>query len=182
MSVSGFTSETQARDTGALLRRLRDMVAEARPMPLSASVMVNRDEVVRLLDEAAEGLPEEVRQARWLLKEREEYLEKVRREGEEVLEAARQRAEDMVQRTELVRQAHHRADQTLEEAREAANRLRREAEDYCAERLARFEAALERTLAQVRAGQEKLRATPPPPGSEPDADDRGDVFFDQDRE
>ena len=43
-------------------------------MPLSASVMINRDEVLELLEDAIERLPDELRAARWLLKEREEFL------------------------------------------------------------------------------------------------------------
>ena len=72
-------------------------------MPLSTSVMVNRDEVLDLLDETIERLPDELRAARWLLKEREEYLAKVKREGEDILDQARTRAERMVQRTEVVK-------------------------------------------------------------------------------
>ena len=47
----------------AILRQLREVVANARPMPLSASSMVNKDELLGLLDEAAARLPEELRAA-----------------------------------------------------------------------------------------------------------------------
>ena len=70
----------------ALLRRACRPDRRARPMPLSASVMINKEEVLELLDEAIERLPEELRAARWLLKEREEFLAKVRAEGDEILE------------------------------------------------------------------------------------------------
>ncbi|MCS5664937.1 MAG: hypothetical protein NZ582_03830, partial [Acidimicrobiales bacterium] len=76
-----------------ILRQLREQVANARPMPLSASSMVNKDELLGLVDEAITRLPDELRSARWLLKEREEFLSKVRREGDEILELARSRAE-----------------------------------------------------------------------------------------
>ncbi len=90
---------TGAADVETLLRRVADLIGNARPMPLSASVMVNRDEVLELVDEALNRLPEELRAARWLLRERQEFLAKVRREGDEILEAARVRAERIVQRT-----------------------------------------------------------------------------------
>ena len=66
-----------------LLEHLRELVETARSMPLSNSAIVNRDEVLELLDETMERLPEELRQARWLLKEREEFLERARREADE---------------------------------------------------------------------------------------------------
>ena len=58
------------RDAELLVKRALDTVNSARPMPLSASVMINRDEVAELLEEAIARLPEELRAARWLLKER----------------------------------------------------------------------------------------------------------------
>jgi len=144
-------------DSEQLLRRMHEMVAAARPMPLSTSVMVNRDEVLDLLDEAIERLPEELRAARWLLKEREEYLAKVRREGEEILEQARTRAERMVQRTEVVKASETRARKIVESAKDEASRLKNECEDYCDHKLASFEIVLERTLKMVGAGRAKLQ-------------------------
>ena len=173
-------------DTETLLKRVHEIIAGARPMPLSASVMVNKDEVVGLLEETIERLPEELRQARWLLKERDEFLAKVQREGDDILEAARVRAERMVQRTEIVREAQHTAHRTVEDAREEARRLRLEAEDYCDQKLGSFEIVLDRTIKTVQAGREKLRVTPMP--APPAAEELGiseetpeEAFFDQDQ-
>ncbi len=121
----------------------------ARPMPLSTSVMVNRDEVLDLLDETIERLPDELRAARWLLKEREEYLAKVRREGEDILDQARTRAERMVQRTEVVKASEARARKIVETAADEASRLKNEVEDFCDQKLASFEIVLERTMKMV---------------------------------
>lgn len=175
-------------DAEQMLRRLHELVASARPMPLSTSVMINRDEVLDLLDETIERLPDELRAARWLLKEREEYLAKVKREGDEILEQARTRAERMVQRTEVVKASEARARKIVDAAREEASRLKNECEDYCDHKLASFEIVLERTLKMVGAGREKLQGSlsgavtavsggPPPP----ETDESGaPVVFDQD--
>lgn len=146
-------------DAEQMLRRLHELVASARPMPLSTSVMINRDEVLDLLDETIERLPEELRAARWLLKEREDYLAKVRREGEEILDQARSRAERMVQRTEVVKASEARARKIVEAAQSEANRLKNECEDYCDHKLASFEIVLERTLKMVGAGRDKLQGS-----------------------
>ena len=115
---------TPGSDVEHMLRRLHDLVASARPMPLSTSVMVNRDEVLDLLDETIERLPDELRAARWLLKEREEYLAKVKREGEDILDQARTRAERMVQRTEVVKASEARARKIVDAANDEAARSR----------------------------------------------------------
>ena len=103
-------------DTEELLLRARDQLETARSVPMSASVMVNRDDLLVLVDDAIAGLPEELRQARWLLKEREEFLAKARREAEDIIDAGRAQAERMVERTEVVREARRRAQQVVDDA------------------------------------------------------------------
>src|SRR6202011_5584809 len=191
--MTDFEPRPDAPDTETLLRRVIEIVGNTRTLPLSSSVKLdNKDEVLELLEDACQRLPEELKQARWLMKERQEYLDKMQREGDDILEAARIRAERMVQRTEIVREAQHTARRTVEDAREEARRLRLEAEDYCDQKLAAFEIVLERTIKTVHAGREKLSATPGPNSTGPhsviagvdEADDTmagEDTFFDQDR-
>ena len=191
-----FESRGEIPDTEALLRRVLEIVSNTRTLPLSSSVKLdNKDEVLELLEDACQRLPEELKQARWLMKERQEYLEKMQREGDDILEAARIRAERMVQRTDIVREAAHTAKRLVDDAREEAARLRLEAEDYCDQKLAAFEIVLERTAKTVAAGREKLRVTPLPDGApgglglgsgevagtEPGMTDAEAAFFDQDR-
>ena len=180
-------------DTEALLRRVIEIVNNARTMPMSNTIRLTKDEIQELLEEALDRLPEELKRARWMLKEREEFLAKTHRDAEDILEAARVRAERMVQRTDIVREAAHKAQRLVEDAKEESSRLRLEAEDYCDRKLAAFEIVLERTLKTVAAGREKLRITPLPAdtpthlglgevaGTEPGISEAEAAFFDQDR-
>src|SRR3954454_13996677 len=123
MSYDPTAMTNEQPDAETLLRRVADIVNNAKSMPLSSSVLLsNKDDVLELLEDALERLPAELRQARWMLRERQEFLDKVQREGDEILDAARVRAERMVQRTEIVREAQHVAEKTVEDARETANR------------------------------------------------------------
>lgn len=174
-----------------ILDELIDIVETAKSVPLSASVMISRDEVLELLEAAREELPEELRRSRRLLKDREEVFASARREGSEIVEDARVQAERMVQRTEIVRQAEYRAVRIVEDAEAEARRLKHEAEDYVDQRLAGFEIVLDRTMKTVRAGRERLAAVPadPRPTGDGRFGDEGDggseepeAFFDQDIE
>ena len=177
-------------DTETLIRRVIEIVNNAKPMPLSTTVRVEKDEVRELLEDALARFPEELRRARWMLKERDEFLAKVQRDADEILEAARVRAERMVQRTDIVRSATQLARRTVEEARDHARRLRHEADDYCDQKLAAFEIVLHRTTKTVQAGREKLRVAAPESeaegghGADPGAPGAGggtdEAFFDQD--
>ena len=75
-------------DITARLNQLDELVREAKAMPLSSSVLVNRDEVLELLAEMQEALPDEIKQARWIVKDREELLAKAKADGERIVAAA----------------------------------------------------------------------------------------------
>ena len=146
----------------SILNQVLDLMATAKSMPLSSSVMVSREEVSSLVQSALECLPDELRQARWLLREREEFMAERNRDAEALMDDVRAQAEHMVQRTEIVRQANQVAQRIVTDARAEARRLRHEAEDYCDQKLASFEIVLERTMKTVQAGREKLQLTPAP--------------------
>ncbi len=172
-------------DAETWLRRAIDIVANAPTMPLSSSPRIDRDEVVELLDRALASMPDELRQARWMLKERQEFVNKTRREANEMLEAARVQAERMVQRTEVVRAAETRARQVVETAESDARRLKLETEDFLDQRLASFEILLDKLGKTVGAGRQKLsignaaEALSMEELEDPDDPTKG--FFDQDR-
>lgn len=159
MSDRPGQSPYEAPQVESVLRELRDLIEQARPMPLSTSVMINQAEVLDLLNEATERLPEELRSAKWLLKQREEFLARTRREADEIVEVARQRADQMVQQTEVVKAAESRARSVVDAADAESRRLKLEAEDFCDQRLASFEIVLERTMKVVSAGRAKLQGS-----------------------
>jgi cell division septum initiation protein DivIVA len=175
--------EHHINDSEQLVRRVIDIIATARTIPLSSSPMINRDEVIELLEEALNRLPEELRHARWMLKERDEFVAKTRREADDILDAARAQAERMVQRTDVVKAAEMRARQIVDAAEADSRRMRHETEDFCDQRLASFENVLQKVVRVVQVGRERLnpsladhRHVP-----EPAHDDAVDAFFDQDR-
>ena len=143
-------------DAETLLRRAVDIIATAPNMPLSSTPRIDREEIIELLDEALHRLPDELRQARWMLKERQEFVSKTRREADELLEAARVQAERMVQRTEVVRAAEQRARQILDAAETDSRRIRHETEDFLDQRLGSFEILLDKLAKTVATGRNRL--------------------------
>jgi cell division septum initiation protein DivIVA len=176
----------QARlgESEMILRQTIDIIVQAPSVPLSSSPRVNRDEIVEFLQDALERIPEEIRQARWMLKERQEFLDKTKREADEILGAARQQAERMVQRTEVVRAAEARARQVIDAADEETRRLKHETEDFLDQRLGSFEILLGRLQKTVHNGRERLSIGDkvPSPEAEEAVEDQDDPagFFDQD--
>jgi hypothetical protein len=161
-------------DLAVRLQQLEDLVRDAKSMPLSSSALVNREEVLELLAEMRESLPEEIKQARWVVKDREELLGKARFEAEGIVEAATQEQLRMARREEVVARAHQEAERISQAAEADSRKVRLEAEDYVDAKLAQFEIVLRklqdeaqgsarqlaRTLDQVELGREKLRGAP----------------------
>jgi F0F1-type ATP synthase membrane subunit b/b' len=192
--LDGQRAANEQGDAESLIRIALDTVQTAKAMPLSTSVLVSRDDLCDVLQRALNSFPNELRQARWLLKERQEFIAEKEREADALLEEVKVQAERMVQRTEIVRQANHVAQRILDDANEEARRLRHEAEDYADQKLASFEIVLDRTMKTVKAGREKLQVSPLPEiaigdqgdttwtgGAPSGPEDDVEGFFDQDR-
>ena len=174
--------DARTEDTEGALLRMRELLESSGTVPFSSSPRVNRDDLLTLIDDALEHLPEELKRARWLLKERTEFLAKAEREAEQIIEAARVQAERMVERDEVVRTARRHADALVEDAEARSRALQHEAEDYVDQRLAAFEVVLDRTMQTVKRGREQLQVhTGSPALSEAEpVDDDEPGFFDQD--
>ena len=146
------------RDIESSLRALIDLVAGAKQMPLSNSALVPREEVLALLEQALRDLPEEIREARWALRDREELMAAEMRKAEQLMDQVRAEAARMVDKTEIVRQSRLRADQILSEAQAQARTLVNQSEDFIDGKLGNFEIVLERLLKTARSGRERLSA------------------------
>ena len=143
-------------DVHAKLAEIRQAVEQARSMPMSASAVVNRAELLQLLDELRDGMSSAFGEADRVLSERDAVVEDGRKEAERILEDARNERERIVSDTEVFRVAKRRADDVLEQARTEADELRKETDDYVDGRLATLEISLERTMEEVKRGRERL--------------------------
>lgn len=155
--------EVTGVDVYDTLDQLVAVVENARAMPMSASCLVNRGEVLGLLDELRRALPVQLSQAEELLAEREQVLADTRREAAALLEQARAERDRLVSDTEVYQAARARAEAELAEARAEIERTRAEVDDYIDTRLATFEVALTKTMAAVRRGRQRLAGEDPTP-------------------
>ncbi|MFF5127962.1 ATP synthase F0 subunit B [Streptomyces syringium] len=131
-------------------------VSGARSMPMSASCVVNRAELLALLEEVRAALPGSLAQARELIGGREQLVADAREEAERIIESARAHRGSLISDTEVARQSQEEADRILAEARREADEIRAEADDYVDSKLANFEVVLTKTIGSVDRGREKL--------------------------
>ena len=155
---------------------LEDMIGEvevARTVPLSSSVMVSKDEfleklqgvkstLTHVLDQVIAGLPEELRAARWMVRERESYIGRTNEKAREVIAKAKARSEDLVSESYIVEEAVQEANTLVRNAENESRRIRLEAEDHAERRLAEAEAILGELLRYVRESRAELHQSLPP--------------------
>ncbi|MFF3957589.1 cell division initiation protein [Streptomyces sp. NPDC001890] len=143
-------------DVQKKLDEIVEAVGNARSMPMSASCVVNRAELLAMLEEVREALPGSLAHAQELIGGQEQLAEQARQEAERIIGAARAERTSLIADTEIARQSRSEADRILDEARREATEVRAEADEYVDSKLANFEVVLTKTIGSVDRGREKL--------------------------
>jgi cell division septum initiation protein DivIVA len=145
-------------DALELINRLDDLVKRAKHVPFSDDVRVNQQEIRAMLEEIRAALPEEIKEARWIVQERQQLLNEAKREAERIAEQAHEHQAELVSRHELIRQAE-RAAEIIERARAHERELRLGADSYADETLTTLELNLTKRIAAIQRGRGRLRSS-----------------------
>ncbi|CAN2240342.1 ATP-synt_Fo_b domain containing protein [Candidatus Planktophila dulcis] len=132
------------------------IVEEARGVPLSASCVVHRGEMLEILEGAREFLPADLSGAEDIIAKRDQIIEEGRTSAESMIATAREDVSRMVEQTSIVQAARDEAQRILDEARDVAEDERREVEAYIDGRLATLEVILNKTMEAVARGRKRL--------------------------
>ena len=143
-------------DVLVLIDKLDDLVHNAKAVPLTDQVRIDREEIYDILDQMRATIPEEIKQARWIVKERQEMLAEAKREAERIIKEARDEQGRLISEEEIVKQAERQAEDIIDEARRQARETRLEMEDWADGILSTLEVNLDKFLSAVKRGRERL--------------------------
>jgi regulator of protease activity HflC (stomatin/prohibitin superfamily) len=143
-------------DVLVLIDRLDDLLHNAKAVPLTDQVRIDREEIFGILDQMRATIPEEVKQARWIVKERQEMLGETKREVDRLLAEAREQAVREGSQTEIVKIAERQAQDIVGEARRTAWETKLKMDDWADGILATLDTNLDRFLLAVRRGRQGL--------------------------
>src|SRR4029453_32957 len=149
-------------DVLVLIDKLDDLVHNAKPVPLTDQVRVDKEEIYDILDQMRATIPEEIKQARWIVKERQEMLPEAKREAERILKEARERQTQLTSEQEVTKHAERAAEDTIEDARARGRERPRGPEAYADETLNTLEVNLSKFIAAVQRGRERLQGKDEP--------------------
>lgn len=148
-----------------LLDRMELMVRDGKAIPLSGSVRVERDEFLELVAQLRAVLPEELRAARWMVREREAFIARTNERARTIVEKANAKAAELVSESRILAEAVEEANALVRQAEGEARRIRLEAEDLAEDRLEQLEILFRNLLSQVRSARAEFhtaRPAPPP--------------------
>jgi F0F1-type ATP synthase membrane subunit b/b' len=149
------------------LANLRELILNARSMPMSASCVINRGDVLAAIDDVIENLPDEIADAQHVLDSTEAKIAEGEAEAGRILADAREHAARLAQHSEVVRVAEAVAERMRLDAQDEAAALRRETDAFIDSRMAGFESVLHKTASQVKTARSRLAERSGLDGSEP---------------
>lgn len=138
------------------LDELSEVLESARAVPMSASCMVNREDLLARLDVIRGQLPADLARADSLLADAESVIATAHRQGDEIIAGAHDEKMRLVAETEVMAQAEREAGRIVAAAQTEAERVQREIDDYIDAKLANFELVLTKTLEAVARGRDKI--------------------------
>ncbi len=137
---------------------------EAKMMPLSSNALVDREVFLSKLETLRASLPDELRAARWMVREREAFIARTNEKSREIIDNARLEADALVAESNIVKEAVEEANILVRRAEGEARRLRLEAEDDVETKLQRLEHLLVELTSRVQGSRAELhQARPKPP-------------------
>lgn len=146
----------EEENADSLLNRMEQIVANARKLPLSGQCTIDRDEMLFLIKMVREGLPEELRQAKWLLQQNRQLIAEARKEAESIMRDAEQQMAKMIDEHEITQKANEVATHLINEADAAKQQIQQQAIDYVRQMLGLVEKQLTDSLLQIQKSKKNL--------------------------
>ena len=141
----------------ALVDVLEDQITTAAKVPMSGKCMVDRAEMLDIIKELRERVPEDIKQANWIKEERQKILVEARKEASNILKEAEERFQAMVDEHEITKRATEQAKETVANANRKAKEIRLGTRDYVDSLLGVLENSLAEKLKVVQEDRKSLQ-------------------------
>jgi len=161
----GPEAPVQIGELHSIIDEMMVAIQEAKALPLSGSVRVEREEFLAMLEQLKAILPEELRAARWMVREREAFIGRTNEKAKGIMDRANVRAKELVSESNIIAEAVEEANVLTRRAEGEARRIRLQAEDLAEDRLEQLEVLFTNLLKQVREARHEfhqVRPAPPP--------------------
>ena len=153
--------ETESIDVFELIESIIAEVQEAKSVPLSGNILIDRDWITERLQKLQADLPNELRAARWMVREREAFIARTNERAKEIMDRAQSESRRMVSDNHILSEAVEEANILVRRAEGDARRLRLESEDEIDGHLSRIETLLTELLGRVHFARDEFHKARP---------------------
>ncbi|MCL5971061.1 MAG: ATPase [Firmicutes bacterium] len=152
-----MTNQPLASELAMLLERIDDLIGHAHRLPWTGRILIDANELATLVAQVQHVLPEEVRQAQWIVAERDRILKEAMDQAQSLKQEAQKEISRQADGSEVVARARERAQELTDQARQAAREIHQGARAYADEILARLETELAQVMNDVKNNRMELR-------------------------
>ena len=144
-------------DALELLDELEDIIDKGASVPFSGRCILDKDELLDVLQEIKLKLPDDLKQAKWIKEERQRILVEAQNEADGIIKEAENRIISMIDEHEITRKAYEKKVEIIETANEMSREITKGTKDYADNLLSNVEGALEEALKVIRNNREELK-------------------------
>ena len=143
----------------ALIDELYDVLERATKLPFVNKSLTDVSEMISILDELCENLPEEIAQARAIVGDRNTIIEEARKEAETIIANAQAKAEFLVSQEEVTKNANEQAAALIEETQQKVREMKKAANDYVDDIMLRTDDAIAASLSEIRQTRQNIKSS-----------------------
>ena len=141
-----------------ILDEIENLVVEAKRVPFTNKCMIEDDDLVRLIDDLRNELPQEIQKANAVIEEQQKTLNQAKVEANKIIEQAQAHAAALINEAEILRQAQEQADELMEKTIKNANELKQDSLKYADEVFNHLVSNIGGALTVVQQAQENLNS------------------------
>jgi F0F1-type ATP synthase membrane subunit b/b' len=144
-----------------ILNEMEELLENSPRIPMTRRILVDEERILELVDRVRTALPEEMRQARWVVQEREKVLAESRKEAQRIVENAQREIEKKIDETEIAGRAREIAEEIVHKAEKTAREIKQGAHEYADEILRMLQERLDRLGQEIQQGRSELKGIRP---------------------
>ncbi len=137
-----------------LVDRLEELVTSGMRVPLSNRIMVEEEEFLTIIDQLRLSVPQEIKQARRVVQERQQVISSAQAEADKILSVAKERAEYLMNEQGLINEAKSRSEEILRQAKDNSKRSMGAVDVYALQMLNQLEQILQENLQQIQKAKD----------------------------
>jgi vacuolar-type H+-ATPase subunit H len=142
-----------------LLDEFENMVEESTRIPMTSKIIINEDILFNYLDKLRAMLPESIREAEWIIREKDRIIQEAEKDGRTIIETANSKLQKITDETEIVRMAKSQGEEIIKNAQNVAKEITQGAFTYADEVMQSLQNEMEKTMAVIAKGREEIRQT-----------------------